>query len=375
MSILSRYIARLFLVNIITLLVILFSLIVTVDVVINLDRFTNRANQLLPEGDGLIDSVRHLATTAWLIADLWGPRLLQLFTYLNGVVLIAAMGFTCVQLVRHREFVAMLASGISLHRAGRPFLIVGVLLITAQAAIQEFAVPRIAHLLPRDPGDSGKASMDARPVPLSPDADGRLWHASAFDDASGTLIGLNVWERDASTRPTRLITADKATWDGRGWLLESGEARQPPATPGAAPSPARPIDRLDTSLDPARLKVRLTQGFAQSLSLRELASLAAGGGMDDATRDRLERTYWGRIAGWCCTFIALWGALSLFLIRSPRPMFAPALRAAPIALAGFAAGAAASSLAIPGLPVWFGAFVPCAALLSITVALATGVET
>jgi lipopolysaccharide export system permease protein len=330
---------------------------------------------VLPEGEGLIDSARHLGTTAWLIADLWGPRLLQLFTYLNGIVLIAAMGFTCVQLVRHREFVAMLAGGISLHRAGRPFLIVGVLMIAGQAAVQEFAVPMIAHLLPRDPGDSGKASVEARPVPLSPDADNRLWHAGAFDDATGTLVNLNVWERDASNRLTRLITADRAVWDGRGWVLESGSARQPPATPGSAPPPARRIDRLNTSLDPARLKVRLTQGFAQSLSLRELSSLTNGGGMDDSTRERLERTFWGRIAGWCCTFIALWGALSLFLVRSPRPMFAPALRAAPIALAGFAAGAAASSLAIPGLPVWFGAFVPCAALLSITVALATGVET
>lgn len=375
MSILSRYVARLFLVNIVTLLVILFSLIVTVDVVINLDRFSRRATQILPEGQGLIDAAKHLGTTAWLVADLWGPRLLQLFTYLNGVVLIAAMGFTCVQLVRHREFVAMLAGGISLHRAGRPFLLVGLLMIGVQAAVQEFAVPRVAHLLPRDPGDSGKARAEAQPVPLTPDAENRLWHAAQFDDATGALIGLNVWEHGQDNRLIRIVSADRAAWDGRGWTLENGSARTPPATPGVAPPPPRPIDRLDSSLDPARLKVRLLQGFAQSLSLRELRDLVRGGGMDDATRLRLERTFWGRIAGWGCTLIALWGALSLFLVRSPRPMFAPALRAAPIALAGFAAGAAATTLAIPGLPAWFGAFVPCLALLSITVALATGVET
>lgn len=375
MTILSRYIARQYLVNVATLLVVLFSLIVAVDVVVNLDRFSRRAAEVGGDSTGLAAGFRHVMVTALLVVDLWGPRLVQLFAYMNGVVLIAAMGFTCAQLVRHRELVAMLASGVSLHRAGRPFLLVALVMVGAQAAVQEFAVPAVAHLLPRDAGDAGKRDLGEIRVPLAPDADNRLWQASTFDPAAGVLHDLNVWERDGAGRVTRVITAPLARWNSGSWVLQDGEARTPPATPDEAPKPPRPIDRLTTSLDPDRIKVRHLQGFAQSLSLRAVADVLASGGVDARTRERLERTMWGRVSGWCCTVIALWGALSLFLVRSPRPMLGPALRAAPIALAGFAAGAAATSLSIPGLPAWFGAFVPCLALLSITVALATGIET
>jgi hypothetical protein len=158
-------------------------------------------------------------------------------------------------------------------------------------------------------------------------------------------------------------------------VLSGGSARAPMSADTPALGPAVAIDRVPTSLDPQRIKLRSIEGFAQSLSLRSLWSLANTTGVDLRTQIRLERALWGRVSGWVASFIALWGALSLFLVRVPKPLMGPALRAAPIALAGFAAGAVATSASIPGLPVWAGAFVPCLVLVSLTVALATGVDT
>ncbi|MBL8746609.1 MAG: LptF/LptG family permease [Phycisphaerae bacterium] len=374
MSLLDRYIARQYVVNILTLLLIVASLIVAVDVVINLDRFTGRAEQLAQSGEGGSRGALHRTLlTGLLIADLWGPRLLQLFTYLNGVVLIAAMGFTCSHLVRHREFVAMLAGGISLHRAARPFLVVGAMMLCVQAVVQEVALPRVAHLLSRDAGDAGKRRLDAFPLHLTPDREGRLWYARSFDDDERALVDLAVWEHDSEGNLTRTIVAERASWDGTGWNLRGGLATR--SVDGAAvQQKPEPIGRIESTLDPDRIKVRSLQGFTGTLSWGQITALLKTGA-DPQTLEQLDRTRWSRVASLLGSFLALWGAVSVFLVRAPKPMLKPALKAAPVALGGFAAAAVASSASIPGLPVWFGAFLPCVVLLSVAIALSTGVET
>ncbi|MDX2114075.1 MAG: LptF/LptG family permease [Planctomycetota bacterium] len=371
MRILDRYIARLLLVNFVTLLVIVSSMIVAIDVVINLDRFARRADQIAAGAGAL----HHGLLTGLLVVDLWGPRLLQLFVYLSGVALIGALGFTAAQLVRHREFVAMLSSGISLHRAARPFVLVALGVTVCQAVVQEVAIPAVAHLLPRDPGDSGKRALNAFAVRLAPDEQGRLWYAPSFDDATGVLEEPVIWERSEEGALLRTIAAKAARWDGSGWVLEEGVARTPMSPDATASARPAAVERLETSLDPARLKVRHLQGFASNLSWRQIDEMLSGGGLDAAARERLNRLRWGRVSGLVSGFVATIGAMALFLVRTPRPMLGPSLRAAPVALAGVGAAAVASSAAVPGLPVWFGAFVPCLVLTSLSIALYTGVET
>lgn len=266
----------------------------------------------------------------------------------------------------------MLAGGVSLHRAARPFLIVAVLMLVAQAGVQEWGLPRVAHLLPRDAGDAGKRRLDQFSLRLTSDGEGRLWYARAFDDEAGALADLAVWEFDGDGALRRTIVADRATWTDGGWSLTQGLATR--AEPRDARRRPERIDRIESTLNPDRIKVRALEGFASLLSWRQIGALLALG-PDARTAEQLDRTRWGRIASLIGSFLALWGALSLYLVRAPRPMLGPSLRAAPVALGGFAASAVASSASIPGLPVWFGAFLPCLVLLSVAVALSTGVET
>ena len=143
------------------------------------------------------------------------------------------MGFTVSQLVRHRELIAMLASGQSLYRAAVPILVVAAMLTGVQVVNQELVLPRLAPLLTRDQSKAGTHELGDASVPLTRDGLGRVWHARSFDADSGTLTDITVWERDAQGRPTALYTAEAATWAGDGWTLEQGffepiaEVRQP----------------------------------------------------------------------------------------------------------------------------------------------------
>jgi hypothetical protein len=177
----------------------------------------------------------------------------------------------------------------------------------------------------------------------------------------------------------RVITADLAHWDGRGWVLTQGRAQTPII--GATPTPESPlagqsvaIERLDTSLDPLRLQVRSLQGFGQNLSWRQISAMLAGGGLDPHARQRLERIRWSHLSTLACNLVTLFAALPFFLLRAPQPLLIPALKAAPIAMSGLVAAAIGSTVSLPGLPVWLSAFIPCLVLLPIAVALYTGVR-
>lgn len=380
MGILNRYIARLYLVNVCVLLVLLSGFVVTIDVIINLRRFSQAAERVTGAGgagaaEGVMESVRHVALTVILVIDLWWPRLLQLFGHLLGVVLIAGMGFTCAQLVRHREFVAMLAGGISLRAAASPFVIVALVFLGAQAVNQEFVLPAIAPLLTRQPNDSGRRDLAAFPVRLESDGERRLFHSPRFDPTAGVLETPWIAELDEEGRIARVIEAERATWDGTGWELLNGRLSEIGTDPSAGQSPEKPMARLDSALDPTRLKVRRLKGFGQSLSWAQVSRLLQEPGIDAAERSRLDRLRWGRIGALASSLVTLIAVLPLFLRREPSGMIGPAIRAAPLALAGLAAAAMSSTLALPGLPAVVGVFIPTLALIPIAAAMMSGLKT
>lgn len=371
MRIMDRYIARLYLINIVTLLVLLAGFVVTVDVFVNLSRFSGAAAETTsietdaPEPEGIALAVRTLV----VIADFWGPKLLQLFNYLIGVVMVAAMGFTCAQLVRQREFVALLASGVALQRIAMPFAGVALALTVVQGVNQELVVPRMAPLLARDVGDAGRRTIEGFAVRNVADDAGRVFLARTFDPGAGTMGDVSVFERDERGVVSGVINAERATWDGAGWALEGGR-RTDVASGGAVTR----IARLDTTLDPTRLKIRHLQGFGESLGWGQIGEIIEAGGMDAQSAERLERARWGRLASMASNLVVLFAALPFFLRKLPGPLIVAGLKAAPVGLLGLVAAGMAPSLPIGGLPVWIGGFIPTLVLLPLSIALFTSVR-
>lgn len=367
MRILDRYIAMIYLANIVSLFVALSAFVVGVDIFLNLKNFVSAAERVAPED---ASALWIAANTCLNVIDLWGPRLLQLFSYLVGLILIAAMGFTLTTLVRRRELVAGLSSGVSLHRLAAPFLVVGVVFIGLAVANQELVLPRIAHLLPRGAGDTFKRSLDAVTVPLLKDGAGRLFYASDFDPATSTMRNVHIWERQEDGRIARRIRAEEARWTGRAWELTNPSV-EALAGLDAGSAPAR----IETDLEPNTVLVKRVRGYGATLSWRQIdRMLSSDVEMDPDTVRRLQKIRYGRIAMACANLLALIIALPFFLVRLPQNMVAQTLKSAPVAIGAMIGGALGAAAPLPGLPVEIGVFVPAMVLLPLAIAAVVSIR-
>lgn len=367
MNRLDLYIARRYLANCIALFVVLFAFVVGIDVFLNLRRFIQAATELDPDGSGL----KIAAATGLSIIDLWGPRLLQLFNYLSGLVIVLAAGFTAASMVRKRELVAALASGVSLHRLSAPIAVAALGVIAAQAMNQEYFLPKVAHLLPRDAKDVGRRELESFRVSLMRDGSGRLWHAGSFDPSEQRLERIAIWERDGAGHVLRRIHADEAVWVGDAWQLAGGAAERP------GDRRLEPVDRVETDLEPMVILVRQVAGFGQSLSWRQInmALSQKTTPIDDATRARLNRIRFGRVAIMLSNFSILLIALPFFLTRTPVNVASRSLKIAPVIALAMIGSIAGVTTPLPGLPVWMAVFFPPLVLAPIAIATMSNMKT
>ena len=381
MSILDRYIARQFLINTAVLLVILACFVVAIDVSLNIDRFITIAEDMARAEQTDPTPLRTGIITVFLITDFWWPKLLQLFNYLIGIVLVGAMGFTCAQLVRHRELVAVLASGQSLQRVARPILLVALGFTLLQVVNQELAMPRVAPLVTRDHGDAGRRLLGQSVLPLTRDGLGRYWYAQSFDADRGQLEGLSVWERNDRGLAIRRISAQTAHWRDGGWDLTEGVAEPRLPTEGAAIR-SQPVQRIETDLDPTAITMRRYAGFSQALSWAQIGQMIRVSREIDpsspqgrAEREALQRIRFGRLSVMASNLLALIVALPFFLTRVPKSMVPQSLKCAPVAIVALMGGVVGASLPVPGVPAAISAFLPVLILLPVAVARASAVRT
>lgn len=373
MTLLDRYIARQFLVNALALFVILCAFVVVIDVIMNMDRFLRMAADLGARDGQPAGGLRRVLVAAVLIADLWWPKLLQLYNFLLGMVMVAAMGFTCSQLTRHREFIAMMAAGIGLHRVMRPILVVALGLTGLQVINQELVIPRIAPLLVREHRDAGNHSLGVASVSLTEDGQGRLFRAGAFDADTGELRDLYVMERDADRHAARAIHAESATYRNGGWDLVNAVAE--PRGRAAAGRP-EPIARIESSLDPDRLRMNRFESYKQALSFRQVGEMLARDTLaDPEQRDALQRIRWGRFAMMLSGLLSLAIAMPFYVRREPTNMVVQSLKCAPVAITALIGGVLGASAAIPGVPAALGVFLPVMILSVVAVAQVSGLHT
>ncbi len=374
MSTLDRYIARQFLTNILSLFVILFSFVVVIDASLNLDEFYRLAKQIgTPEGGDAPGTIRRSLVTVVLIADFWWPKLIQLFSFLLGMIMVGAMGFTFSQMSRNREFVAMMAAGVSLRRVIRPVMIIAMLFTGLQLINQEIILPKIAPLLVREHRDAGEHKLGASSVPLTLDGLGRLFRAASFDADTDTIQGVYILERDTSGQASRVITATSATYADGAWVFEDGLAST--RTPTSIAPPAT-IKRLESSLDPNELRINRFESYSQSMSFSQASRMLARETLKDPKkRARYQRIQWGRFSIMASGLLSLLIASPFYLAREPRNMVMQSVKCAPVAIISIVGGALGASASIPGIPAAIGVFIPVMILSVIAVAQTSSLKT
>ncbi len=371
---LDRYIARQFLTNTLLLFVIILAMVFVVDFALNFDEYTRSAAK---DADGSL--LRQGWISLSLVADLWWPRFFVLYNYLLGIVMVGAMGFTLSMMVRHRELVATLSGGISLHRLAMPLVVVALLLTVGQALNRELLVPRLAPLLTRDKQDAGKHVMapgkEGWRLGPTTDASGRRWYARSYDPDKQELRDLYVYERDANGLALRRIMASRATWSAGRWRLEGGTAQSLAAGDRAAPER---VDSIETDLDATTMTLRQHEGYAQHLSTLELTRLANNYRSKGAAQrgiEELDRIRFGRVSAMACNLLALLVCMPFFLRRTPSNMLVQSVYCAPVAIVAAVGSTLGSTAAIPGLPPAVSALVPVMVLIPLAIVGFSSVRT
>lgn len=381
MNTLDRYIARQYLFNVIALLVLLFSFVVAIDVALNIDRFlayADRMNAAQSAADA--GAIRRLAIAALGVVDIWWPRLLQLFGFIVGLVLVAAMGFTFTQLVRHRELVAVLAGGVSLYRLFVPVMVVSLAVLAIKMFNQEFILsrPGIAALLTRGTSDIDSRDLSSFAIKLAADADNRVFFAKDFDPIQGELSGVAIWERDSGGAFKSFTTAKHAKWRDGGWDLV-GANRQlmtlaATGSPTAGSSGAAPT-RIMTGLDPATLKFNQFAAVSQTLSWSQIGEMLQSPLIKPELAEKLQRIRWSRVSQTISTLLALLITMPFYLIREPRNMLVQTLKSAPVGILSLMGGILLSLTPWPGLPPGFAVFIPVLILAPLAVAMVSWMRT
>ena len=370
MKTLDRYIIKQFLQNYVILCVVLSGLFILVDLIVDLDEFLQAGREHADRFGGMLPS------TAWVMADYYGPLLLLLFTAMSGLLVVAAMGFTISQLQRTRELTAILASGISLYRVAAPVLIAGFAINLLVLPVQELAIPPLAEKLVRSKSQVGQPTISEKPVHYARDESGALISAATFSADTGEMTGVRIIERDETGRQMRLIRADSARWsdDKDAWLLDNGQAFR------TVPSEAMPealggdaVDLFRTELSPDVMITRQAALFVRLQSINDLQEMRTNTALTPQQRGQIAQVMWGRFTTLVMGVLILLMGLPYFLTRVPGNMLVNSAKAAALTIGAWSAGLVL--MQIGGLNPVTTALLPVALYVPISFYLVSTIKT
>ena len=260
LRILDRYLIREFLIGYGIAVGVVLGLRVTLDLFAQFDEFVEQG-----EGTGSETVSRVLMS----ILSYYGPRLFEYFRDFSGMIIMAAAAFSLVRMKRDNEFVAILASGVSLKRVMAPILAMGLVFNGLMIADQELLLPRIADRLALEIDDvNGIRSM---PLPLLNDGDDYVFTAELFEAEYQRLVNLYVIMRLDGDYAGEIL-APQAVWvsqdeenDEGYWSLHEGVQ--------IIEGKSHELTRFPTTLSPRRLLLQRHSNFKSLLDSRQLRQL------------------------------------------------------------------------------------------------------
>ncbi|MEX0775861.1 MAG: LptF/LptG family permease [Phycisphaeraceae bacterium] len=369
MKLLDRYIARSFLLNFVILTVVLLSLIFMVDMVVDLDEFTQAAAARQAR---FWDS--YTFSLLYAVVDYYYPQTFLLYTFLSGVLVVGAMGFTLAALTRTRELVAMVTCGVSMYRIAAPVLIIGGLLNALAIPLQEFVIPPLASKLARGKSQVKLDVVETFRISYAPDGRGNLLSAAALDPEKRELQQTVILERSEQGQVLRRIEAQRAAWDADagGWMLHDVRLLEPTG-PTLGHTQVQGVANMlfVTALSPDVLLARRAAIYTRLLSMRELITMSQSAAADT---NAIRRLMQARFSAVVVSILLLVIALPFFLTREPVNLMVQGVYAAGTCLAAWAASLVVLQVGVGSNPV-FAAWLPAVLLFPLAMWLFWGIKT
>ena len=331
----TLYIAKMFAVRIVAVLVML------VLVLQMLDLLSESGKILGAPGNGQ----RELLT----YVSLRMPQLVSRF--LPYSVLLATI-ITLATLNQNSEVIAMKASGLSAHQVLAPLFLVAAVVSVVTFAFNERVVTRSTATL------KAWTAVDFGPIPANSGTRSNVW----LQDGANVLFARTVsgsgrdirlddvswYRRDPNGMVTEIVRATRATYAGPGWVFANAVSFDVQSARKTTVS-GQPL--YATALEPSQISVRKADADAESLPelSRSIAAMKEAG----KRTNEIEAKWWHKISGpLSAVLMPLLGAVAAFGLARSGQLFIRAVMGMALGFAYFVVDNAALAMGN------FGAYPP-----------------
>ncbi len=172
----------------------------------------DNASDFLEAGTSLLD-----------MAYYYTLRLPSMVIMIVPVCLLLAVLYSLSTLTRHSEITAMRASGISIYRIIRPYMLMGIICFAFTAVVNEYTGPKFAYradqFVENQKHDEEEVYYE-RIAFRNPTAN-HIWYIKQFDTRNYTMQGIELIQQREDGTDHSKYNVSKARWmDGRWWFEE-----------------------------------------------------------------------------------------------------------------------------------------------------------
>lgn len=172
----------------------------------------DNASDFLSAGTGPLEMVYY-----------YSLRLPSMVIMIVPLCLLLAVLYSLSSLTRHNEITAMRASGISIYRIIRPYLLMGIGCLVFTAVVNEYTGPTFAYRADQFVDRQTRTTDEVyfEQIAFKNPAAGHTWFVNQFDTRNYTMQGIElIQQREDGTDHTK-YNVSKARWmDGRWWFEE-----------------------------------------------------------------------------------------------------------------------------------------------------------
>jgi lipopolysaccharide export system permease protein len=163
-------------------------------------------------------------TSPLAMAYYYTLRLPSMVIMIVPICLLLAVLYSLSSLTRNNEITAMRASGISIYRIIRPYLLMSIICFLFTAVVNEYTGPRFAYRADQFVAHEKHAEDDVyfEQIAFKNPTAGHIWYIERFDTRTFTMQNLKLVQQREDNTDRVMYNADKAHWmDGR-WWFEDG---------------------------------------------------------------------------------------------------------------------------------------------------------
>ena len=174
------------------------------------------------------DDFLKASASPMLMVNYYSLQLPSMVIFIVPICLMLATLYSLSMLTRHSEIVAMRASGVSIYRIVRPYMLMGFFCFLFTAIVNEYTGPKYAYRAHQLLESKKKASDEVyfEKIAYKNPTLGHEWYIAGFDTRTYTMTNITLRVRRPDGSDLKKVTANKGHWLDRRWWFEDGSIQR-----------------------------------------------------------------------------------------------------------------------------------------------------